>query len=62
MSTKIDLRGVTFLWANNLERAFELIELGWSFAEQRPSHHHFHACLMRWDGEGEPKLVADRLG
>lgn len=43
-----------FTWAKTEDEARELEALGWRFAAQRPTHHHFHACLMRWAGKGEP--------
>lgn len=55
-----DMRRVTehLLWVKTEERARELEALGWRFVDrQRISHHHFYACLMRWEGEGEPVMA-----
>ena len=43
-----------FLWVRTEDRARELFDLGWRFVDQRITHHHFFACLMRWEGKGEP--------
>lgn len=45
---------VHLLWAKSEAEAVALQEIGWRFASQRPTHHHFWACLMRWEGKGEP--------
>ena len=50
------LDGVHFLWAKTEAEAIELQDLGWRLADQRATHHHHHAVLMRWHGEGEPKI------
>lgn len=52
--SKPELNDAHFLWAKTEEEALELQEIGWRFAAQRPTHHHFYACLMRWEGKGQP--------
>lgn len=49
MSTKIELRGVTFTTASTAEEERELQELGWRFVAWKGKH-----MLMQWFGEGEP--------
>lgn len=59
-------RGTTYpvvysvMWAASQRECNALLALGWVYAEQRPSHHHFHACLMKWRGPGRPKLPEER--
>ncbi len=54
-AAKPELRGASFIWAKSQEEFDALVALGWRVADQRATHHAFHACLMRWHGEGEPK-------
>lgn len=52
---------VHLLWAKSEAEAIALQELGWRFAVQRPTHHHFYACLMRWEGKGEPRMIDTKI-
>lgn len=57
MTAKPELHGAHFCWAKTEDEFHELRALGWDYAEQKVTHHSFHACLLRWHGEGEPVTV-----
>lgn len=50
------MTATSFIWAKTEREIKALIAVGWIVADQRRSHHHFHATLMQWNGEGEPVL------
>lgn len=56
MTAKPELHGASFLWCRTPEEFEELRALGWDYAEQKMTHHSFYACLLRWCGDGEPRV------
>jgi hypothetical protein len=49
-------RTKSVVWVRTEAEARALMELGWAIADQNMSHHHFHAVLMEWRGDGEARL------
>lgn len=45
-----------FMWAKGEAEFDAMRKLGWVEAEQRRTHHHYWATLMKWGKPGEPAL------